>query len=450
MADQVLISGTNFATMVFAGRGLGKAGFGEFSLVYNVLLFVNLIQVSMVSQPHNVLGTGRGTAKAYKDYTASTAAEQMSMLFVQTLIAFAWVAIAHTRGWRCEGLLLALVPAMAAWGGFRNFFRRILYTEGRRAAAFANDVIAYGEVQAVWIIVLWWIDLHRAPDVPAHLTGPMAIYVLAITSGAAAVVGFLQVRPSLMGRVDLKTWVENWHFGKWLLGSEVLVYFSSLPMYMNLVGWFVGAAASGELKAAQTLFGPTRIISYYLATVLPIQFAQQLAAGGNEALRAALVASSLKRLLPIVGVFCLLIALFAAPLLTIFGRDFAAQPSVLAMYAMVAFSAYIQMVLAAALTAKRATRAIFLATVGGAIVTVVLSCVLIKVMGIYGALVGMFLTGLVIAALLWRISKSLQWRQCAASSRPRRLRPITPPAVSRSLSRCRMSRTQVCRPRSRP
>ena len=65
-ADQILISGTNFVTMVFAGRGLGKAGFGEFSLVYNVLLFVNLIQVAMVSQPHNVLGTGRGKGAAMR------------------------------------------------------------------------------------------------------------------------------------------------------------------------------------------------------------------------------------------------------------------------------------------------------------------------------------------------------------------------------------------------
>ena len=31
LADQILISGTNFATMVFAAWGLGKAGFGQFA-----------------------------------------------------------------------------------------------------------------------------------------------------------------------------------------------------------------------------------------------------------------------------------------------------------------------------------------------------------------------------------------------------------------------------------
>ena len=209
------------------------------------------------------------------------------------------------------------------------------------------------------------------------------------------------MRKSLLGKIEWKVWAENWHFGKWLVGSEVLVYFSSLPMYMNLVGWLVGAAASGELKAAQTLFGPTRIISYYFATVLPIQFAHRLAEGGNAALRRQFRRTSL-RVLPMVGVLCLLIALFSKPLLAIFGRDFAAESSVLAMYALVAFMAYIQMVLAAALTARKLTRHVFVATAGGAIVTLLLSGTLIRMMGIYGALVGMLLTALAIAALLWR------------------------------------------------
>lgn len=399
LADQVLISGANFMTMVFAGRGLGKTAFGQFALVYNALLLVNLIQVAMVSQPHNVLGAGRGKGRAYASYTASTAAEQLLLTLFETGIALALVALAHARSWQCEALLLALVPAIAAWS-LQEFFRRVLYTEGRLAAAFANDIIAYG-LQAAWIVALWWLDLKNAAAGPHWLTGPSALYALAITSAAAAVLGCWQVRQSLAGRINLKIWAENWDFGKWLVGSELLVYFSSLPMYMYLAGWLIGPAASGELKAAQTLFGPTRIISYYFATVLPIQFARQLSKGGDAALRRQLRTTSLC-VLPIVGAVCLLIALFAGPLLALFGRDFASDPSVLAMYAIVTFFAYIQMVLAAALTAKLLTRYVFLGAVGGAVVTLALSGALIKLMGIYGALVGMMVTGLATTALLWR------------------------------------------------
>src|SRR4051794_1527403 len=39
LADQILISGTNFVTMVLVARGLDPAGFGAFNLVYGALLF---------------------------------------------------------------------------------------------------------------------------------------------------------------------------------------------------------------------------------------------------------------------------------------------------------------------------------------------------------------------------------------------------------------------------
>jgi len=407
LADQVLISGTNFVTMVFAGRGMGKTGFGEFSLVYNALLFANMIQISLVTQPHNVLGTGRAKGSAYASYTASTGVLQVALAAAQALLALLFVGIAYSRHWSATSLLAALVPAIVAWQ-LQEFVRRILYTEGRTAAAFLNDVISYGG-QAVWIVILYWLDCRTNRSAPTYLTGPAALYVLAITSAAGAVLGLFQIGRSLCGRIHAAVWAENWHFGKWLLGSEILTYFSSLPMYMNIVGWMVGAAASGELKAAQTLFGPARVISFYLATVLPIQFARELAEGGNAALHRQLKSTALS-VLPVLAVFCLLIALFAAPLLRIFGRDFASQPRVLALYAIVAFLTYGQMVLIAALTAKRLTQVVFFSSVAGAAITGAFSFWLIKTMLIDGALIAMILTGLAMTGFYW-----LGYRRCMMS-----------------------------------
>src|SRR5690348_7922098 len=71
VADQALISGTNFVTMVLVARGLGSpAEFGTFTLVYSALLFANIFQVALVTQPHNVLGTSR-RGEAYARYTTS-------------------------------------------------------------------------------------------------------------------------------------------------------------------------------------------------------------------------------------------------------------------------------------------------------------------------------------------------------------------------------------------
>src|SRR5438067_291702 len=68
LSDQVLISGTNFATSVLVARELGPAGFGTFTVVYGALQFANILQSTLVSQPHNVLGATRG-GDDYNVYT---------------------------------------------------------------------------------------------------------------------------------------------------------------------------------------------------------------------------------------------------------------------------------------------------------------------------------------------------------------------------------------------
>src|SRR6478752_7774821 len=75
LADQVLMSGTNFATAALTLRALaldgeaGKREFGTFSTIYAVLLFANIIQSTLVTQPHNVLGVTRD-GEDYRRYTS--------------------------------------------------------------------------------------------------------------------------------------------------------------------------------------------------------------------------------------------------------------------------------------------------------------------------------------------------------------------------------------------
>ena len=73
LADQALISATNFATMVLVARVLTPREFGLYSLAYTGLLFTNSVQSSLVTQPHASLGAPRAWS-AYVSYTTDTAA----------------------------------------------------------------------------------------------------------------------------------------------------------------------------------------------------------------------------------------------------------------------------------------------------------------------------------------------------------------------------------------
>ena len=181
VADQALISATNFLTMVLVARGLGgPSEFGAFTLVYSALLFANILQVALITQPHNILGTARHGAN-YAAYTTSCGLAQLLLVLAEGSIALLVWAVASQAHWAAAAMLLALVPSVVAWQ-LQEFVRRVLYTEGRHAAAFANDLISYGG-QTLAVGALWTLDaLQERGALATHrhwLTGATALYALA-------------------------------------------------------------------------------------------------------------------------------------------------------------------------------------------------------------------------------------------------------------------------------
>ena len=395
LADQVLISGTNFATGVLTIRALHHDEFGMFSVIYGVLLLCNIFQSTLVTQAHNVLGATRDGDR-YKRYTGSAAAGQLGLVGVEALLALPIAIIASLAHWQAAAMLWALIPAIVAWQ-LQEFVRRVLYTEGRYAAAFWNDVISYGG-QTLALALLY--AAHAWHGYP--FTGAIALYVLAATSALGAILGLWQLRHSLVPAVDRHDLDENWHFGKWLLGGELLGLCSSLLMQVWLVALLLGTMASANLRAVQILFGPTRLIAFFLATVLPIRFARTLHAHGAEALKSQ-VRHVFLVLAPLVGVYCMLLAVFPQPLLKlVYGKEYAANDAatVLALYSISAFLSYMQMVIAAALTAGRKTRAIFTASRWGCYVALLMSPICIRAFGAPGSIISIIMTTLVGTVLL--------------------------------------------------
>ena len=428
IADQALISATNFATMILVARGLASpAEFGIFTLVYSALLFANILQVALVTQPHNVLGTARA-GEAYARYTTSCGVAQLLLVLVEGTLALIAAVVAWRMHSVAAGMLLALVPSIIFWQ-LQEFLRRVLYTEGRHAAAFANDLISYGG-QTVVLGALWLLDdLSRRGYLASHhqrLTGTTALCALAGTSAIAVVLGVWQIRGSLSRHLTLSALRENWHFGKWLVGAEVLTWCSSLHMYLYLAAVFVGTAASGDLKAAQTLFGPMRVVAYYLDTVLPIRFARALAGGGEDALHRGL-RRVLGRIVGPLAAYCLLVALLAKPLLHLtFGKQYIGASTVLMLYSGYALLTYLQMIVAAALKARRQTRFIFLGSACGVVVALAAGCGFILLFGTNGVLLAMISTAIVVTALYFYAGHRIS---------PRTARERLDVAVSKRISR---------------
>lgn len=390
IGDQAMISATNFATMVMIAWGLSKEDFGAFTLVYALLLQANAMQGSLITQPHNVLGVTR-SGKDYARYTTSSAATNLAVALAAGTLAVVAAGVTHLLGWTVGPLLLALAPAIVAWQ-LQEFVRRVLYTERRFADAFANDLIGYGGYAAT-VAALFYAGA---------LTAPRALYALALTSLVAAIVGAWRLRRSLAWSFNWTDVRENWDFGKWLAGGSMLRWFSSAQMFQYLAAFVLGMAATATLKSAQILFGPSRMLATSLTAVLPSRFARTQAASGKAGLHAQMK-STYFLVAPVLGAYCLLVALFAGPLLRLVYPDgkYAGGETVLRLYAVSSFLSYNLHFASSALRAGRLTRDVFKISIWTAIIAVVSGWLCIRAFGVSGALMGMIIASLMNNVLYW-------------------------------------------------
>jgi O-antigen/teichoic acid export membrane protein len=383
LADQVLISGANFLTVVLPKRAMSPDEFGSFSLIYSVLLLANIVQSTLLTQPHNVLAATR-EGDDYRRYTTSTGWAQLILASVEALVMLAVAMGAYARHSTLAPMLLAMVPAIVAWQ-LQEFCRRVLYTEGKFAAAFWNDVVSYGG-QVLAVVALYAAELSTKSD---WLNGTTALYALAATSAVAAGYGLWQIRGSLYRTFDTSAVRENWVFGRWLLGGEMLQWVSSLQMYMWLTADLLGVAAAGDLRLAQTLFGPMRIFTFYLGNVLPIRFSRELGTSGSAGVHRMFV-KACGQVLPLLAAYCVAVAVFRGPLIRLAsGSKFAGPTSVLSLYALYTFVSYLPVLLASVLTAKRITWPVFMANVYGAVLALPIGWYLIRWLKEPGAPVAM-------------------------------------------------------------
>ena len=389
IADQMLISGTNFVTMILMARGLASAAeFGVFVLVYSILLFCNSLQTALVTQPHNVLGVTR-QGKDYLRYTSTTAINQLALAGgLSCLVAVAWM-VATASGWQSASMLLAMSLTIVAWQ-MQEFLRRVLYTERRTLAALTVDGLAYGG-QTLAISYFWWTQ---------RLTGTTALLLIAVTSSIAAVVGLWLLRRSLSVQYDMQVTRENWHFGKWLAASYLVGNWLSSQLLVFLAAGLLGTWAAGVLRAIHTVFGPMRIVAQAFSLTLPTKLAHTLEQEGKEGFRRE-VRRAVLTATPLFGAYCLLVLLLSGHILRwSFGKSYDGYTGVLVLATLSAFVGYLAIILAAVLRATRNTRYIFRCELCATLVVVPLTAGLIPLLGIYGVVLGMICTDLLLVGLL--------------------------------------------------
>ncbi len=390
LADQALVSGSNFSVTVLLVRGLGLAGFGRFALLCMGVVFVQSLQLACVGTPMLTIGPKEARHAGNGYYGAALRLELMFLSLVLALGAILAPSLARGAGLDPGREELMAVLLLAVSRAAHDFMRQSGFARTRRRWVLGLDLLTYGG-QLVSVVTLFFAG---------RLTILSALLGLAIPSLVGAVAG-LATYGSLAGVPGAlrSAWVRHAGMSRWLVALSAIQWFTA-NAFAVAAGIVLGPVAVGAIKAGQTVMGILHVFLLVVENVVPARAALLAAHEAWTDLRVYL-----SRVAVFGGAATLavssLVAIFPAPLsLLIYGHEDAQQSLAIRGFALLYVFTFAISVIAIHLRTQERTRPIFVAQALGALASVVAARPTVEVFGFEGAIAGMVLQQVLILLTL--------------------------------------------------
>lgn len=392
LADQAIISGVNFATVLILARYLDPADYGMYVLLFAILLFINGLQSALITAPLMVLAP-RHDAQESRPYLNALWLIQLAACLVLGIAAAAFMPLGY-YWWpaiTAEIDVGAVVLVVITYLG-QEFVRRVLFVQRDSIGGLGVDLISYGlQFVALGGLIAYGICTLR-----------LVLWMIGLTSLISCLFGLSRARPSItsVSRADIsRTWRLHWDQGQWLAGGTIAQWGSN-QLYYFVIAALLSPAATGMFAACRNLFGFTHIFLLGLENFVPATLTRRLLNDGVDAMM-----QWLNRFRTIgailMGLYCLPIVLLADPLMRLlFGPQYSNVGPVVALTAIAYFISILARPPMLALRAIGKPRWIFFGFLISSVVTVVVSVPLVVTAGITGASIGMIITQLLLLAVL--------------------------------------------------
>ncbi len=391
LADQIVVSGANFATTVIVAQFLGPDGFGVFAMSWLVVLLAQSLVTAAITMPLMSVGP-KQSAEHAESYYASTLHQQLAVTLLTVALALTGLAAVRLAGvaWTYDGLILPVAACIVS-SQVQEFLRRYNFTVGRPAIVMRSDALRYAIQMGALVAVL--------SSATASVESALWAVAVASLAGIGAFAGAMPRwrRPS--GATTIATLSRNVRFSRWLVASAILQWTTG-NFFVLLSGAMLGPAAAGALRAAQTLIGVTHVFFQAADNIVPPRAARLQHTHGNEALRRFVL-----RLLLIgtlgTALFGLVLAVPARFWLAlVYGDGFAGYGWLVAGYAIAYVLLAAAVPLRYAFLAVERTRPIFVSYAWGSAFTLTAAWPLIHFFGLTGAIVGIAAVNAVLFASL--------------------------------------------------
>lgn len=397
LADQAIVSATNFLTNLMLARFMGLREFGVFVLAWMSVLFVNSLQNALIVAPMMSISPQQ-EEKDRPSYFGAVVFQELILVSLCFVIVYSVLKVCGSFVWLSEVKQLALPLAVSAFAyQMQDFLRRYFFATRQCRRAFADDALSYLTQLPILLF------LHRA----GYLNSATALWAMAGTSLVGLLPAFLW-----MERLEFSwEWIgaisrKHWKTSRWLSASALLQWTSS-NLFVIAAPVYYGAAAAGVLKASQNIMGVSHVWFQGLDNVVPAESARRLRQSGVRPML-GYTRSILVRWGGLTLLFAIVIA--SAPgfwLRLVYGPQMVQYGYILRLYALLYLVVFLGGPLRAALQALEFTAPIFWSYLAMTAFAFCFAVPLAKWLGLSGSLLGLIgsqilFQSIVGAALLMR------------------------------------------------
>jgi O-antigen/teichoic acid export membrane protein len=330
LLDQGLTSGAGFVVNILLARWMPAEGYGAFAVAFAAYLFVSGFQNVLLLEPLSVMGPSRHS----DNLPAYFRAQIVFHVFLTGTLAVVALVVGLIL-WRVSPGSL-LIDAVLGGGVALPFLlllwlvRRLCYVLQRPAIA------AMGSAIYLAFVLAGMFALERF----GRLGTLSAFLMMGSGSVLAALLllwylGLLKSGKSLDSRISWRcVLLENWTYGRWLVGSTVLFSVSS-QIQTFFVAAILGLGATGTLRAMQVpSLVMTQIVTAIGLLVLPT-FSYDFGKGLLGRLRHKAVFVSLALFLAGVGFVAFLLLMGGRVEHLLYGGKYASHAGLMAMLALI-------------------------------------------------------------------------------------------------------------------
>lgn len=379
LADQIVISGSNFLSNILLARILGIEEFGRYVLAWTIVLFVQSLQYSTLSSTMLSIGP-KQDAEAARSFFGSMFALQAMFSIVGAVLSLvgAYSGAAAFPALGLESIALPLATAVAC-SQTQDFLRRYFFSIGRPEVSFSTDAIRYiGQNVAILGLTAWS---------PANSGSALWLVSLAAAVGSLTTLPFIPQLKYSFGSIR-SSGRHGWHFSKWLAGSTLLSFIFA-NLFTFAAGILLGAASVGAMRAAFALVSIANIVIESCMNVVPVSASRKLITSGRAGLNAYLTKVAIYGTLAIASLLGVIVVAPRFWLRLLFGPQFEFYSNLIPWYTGIEFMTFFALVIGTWYRTLESTRLIFVAYVFSVILSLVVAYPLITNLGVTGAVIGL-------------------------------------------------------------